>query len=109
MGSTIVFLFIMIPCSLLFTFLGIYAWNRREPMWFWSGTSVKSEEISDVPAYNRANGIMWIAFSGIFWLSVIMGFFSPKTAGLVMLAGIPAGGIMLVFAYSRIYEKYRRK
>ena len=49
----------MIPVSLLFTGIGIYAWKRKKPMWFWSGSTVKESEISDIAAYNKANGIMW--------------------------------------------------
>ena len=50
----------MIPCSALLTGIGIYAWNRKKPMWFWSGKTVKETEISDITAYNHANGIMWM-------------------------------------------------
>ena len=70
-----VFLGIIIPIAVLFTGLGIYAWKRTEPMWFWSGSSVSAEEISDVKAYNRANGIMWITFSMAFWIPIILSFF----------------------------------
>jgi len=53
----VIWLVITIPCSLLFTGIGIYAWRRRKPMWFWSGSSVREEEITNVKAYNRENGI----------------------------------------------------
>ena len=52
----IIWLTIMVPLSAFFTGLGIYAWRRKKPMWFWSGSTVSEEEISDIPAYNRANG-----------------------------------------------------
>ena len=74
MGSLIVWLVIMIPLSSLFTGLGIYAMKRKEPMWFWSGTSVSADEISDIKAYNKANGIMWIVFSTIFWIAALLSF-----------------------------------
>lgn len=38
-------------------------------MWFWSVSPVEETEIADIPAYNRANGIMWIVFSIPLWLS----------------------------------------
>ena len=44
--ENVIWLVITIPCSLLFTGIGIYAWRRRKPMWFWSGSSVKEEEIT---------------------------------------------------------------
>ena len=53
----IIWLIIMIPVSLLFTGISIYACRRKKPMWFWSGSTVKESEITDIAAYNRANGI----------------------------------------------------
>lgn len=63
MMNNVIWLIIMIPISLLFTGIGIYAWRRKKPMWFLSGSTVEESEIADIVAYNRANGIMWIAFS----------------------------------------------
>ena len=59
--ETFIFLLITIPVALAFTILGVYAWRRKKPTWFWSGSEVKEREISDVKAYNKANGIMWLA------------------------------------------------
>ena len=78
----VIWLVITIPCSLLFTGIGIYAWRRTKPMWFWSGSSVREEEISNVKAYNRENGIMWICYSAVFWISTIMGIRSVSIAGI---------------------------
>ena len=68
-----VFLIIMIPLASFFTGLGVFAWRRKKPMWFWSGSEVKEREIRDVAAYNRANGIMWLTFSGVFWIAAVLG------------------------------------
>ena len=59
--DNIIWFITTIPCSALITGFGIYAWNRKKPMWFWSGSSVKENEISDIRAYNHANGscIRW--------------------------------------------------
>ena len=46
----VIWLVITIPCSLLFTGIGIYAWRRTKPIWFWSGSSVREEEITNVKA-----------------------------------------------------------
>ncbi|WP_155829787.1 hypothetical protein [Butyrivibrio sp. AC2005] len=53
-------------------------------MWFWSGQTVEEDEIADVKAYNRANGIMWIAFSLLMWISTVLAFSSMKLAGIVI-------------------------
>lgn len=103
----IVWLVIMIPVSALFTGIGIYAWKRKKPMWFWSGSTVSEDEITDIPAYNRANGIMWICYSLVFWISTIMGLFELAAAGIVLIAGCLCGFPLLIIAYGRIYKKYK--
>ena len=103
----VIWLVVMIPLSIFFTGLGIFAWRRKKPMWFWSGSEVSEDEISDVPAYNRANGIMWLAFSGVFWVSAVLGIFKVSAAGVTVAVGCFAGIPVLVFVYSRIYAKYK--
>ncbi len=107
--GTIIWLLIMIPTSALFTGIGIFAWKRKKPMWFWAGSTVKESEIRDVPAYNRANGIMWLAYSGLMWLSTLLGIFHVAAAGIVMMTGCTVGSIALAVAYSRIYDYYKAK
>ena len=71
-------------------------------------TSVREEGISNVKAYNRENGIMWICYSAVFWISTIMGIRSVSTAGIVLAVGCLGGLPLLVIAYNRIYRKYKR-
>lgn len=108
MGTLIIWLVIMVPISALLTGLGIFAWRRQKPMWFWSGQIVGEDEISDVKAYNRANGIMWIVFSLFMWLCIFLAFSSMKTAGIVMLVGCILCVLVLPFVYGRIYKKYKK-
>lgn len=105
----VIWLVIMIPCSMLFTGIGIYAMKRKKPMWFWSGTTVREEEITDVAAYNRANGIMWIIFSLPFWISTLMGLWVTKWAGICLICGCAAGIPLLVVCYLKIYDRYRAR
>ena len=105
----IMWMLIMIPLSALFTGIGIFAWLRKEPMWFWAGSTVKESEIRDVRAYNRANGIMWLVYSVVFWASTILGMFHVGAAGIVLTIGCPAGIFALIIAYLRIYDYYKVK
>lgn len=107
MGN-IIWLIIMIPVSLLFTGIGIYALKSKKPMHFWSGSTVRASEITDVPAYNKANGIMWLAFSVIFWISTVLGYFNMPAGGILLIAGCLIGVPALPVAYGKIYKKYRR-
>ena len=105
--ANLVFLLIMIPLAAFFTGLGVYAMKRKKPMWFWSGSEVKAWQIRDIPAYNRANGWMWILFSLGFWAAALLSLFNVSAAGmlaaLTCLVGIP----ILVVVYRRIYKKYK--
>ena len=105
--ESLLFFLIMVPCAALFTGIGLFAWRRKKPMWFYAGSEVKPWQIRDIPAYNRANGIMWILFSLGFWAAAIAGFWSPSLGGILTAAtcflGIPA----LLFAYRQIYRKYK--
>ena len=109
MGRTIIWLIIMVPCSALLTGIGIYAIRRKKPMWFWSGSTVKEDEISDIPAYNRANGLMWIVFSLVFWAATVLGVANKAAGGIVMIAGCVVCVPLMPVVYSMIYKKYRKK
>ena len=98
----------MIPVSLLFTGIGIFAWQRKKPMWFWSGSTVKGSEISDVAAYNRANGIMWLVFSLIMWVSTVLGAMNMKAGGILLTAGYVIGVPLLPVVYGKIYQKFKK-
>ena len=98
---------IMIPVSAFFTGLGTFAWTNKKPMWFWSGSTVKESEISDIPAYNRANGIMWIVFSLGFWISAFIGIWNESLTGIMTATTCLVGIPMLIVVYKLIYKKYK--
>ncbi len=68
----------------------------KEPMRFWAGSTVPKERITDVKAYNHANGILWIAFSLSRWAAGLSGIWSMKLAVRIMTIADSAG-IAVVF------------
>lgn len=89
--------------------IGIYAMHRTEPMWFWAGSSVDARTLTDVRAYNRANGWMWIAYSVPFWLSAALGW-KWETLGGILLGLACTVGLALVFwCYRRILKRYSKQ
>ena len=103
----LIFPLIMIPCAAAFTILGVYAWKRKKPMWFWSGSEVKPWQLKDVAAYNRANGVMWLVFSLGFWVAALLGCFDVPAAGILVMVTCVLGIPGLIVAYKRIYSKYK--
>ena len=80
-------------------------WNLR--MWFWSGKTVKETEISDITAYNHANGIMWIVYSIIYWMAAFAGIWNSIAALDLIIVGCVIGIPVLVVVYNRIYARYK--
>lgn len=106
-SENIIFAAVCWLCSLIFWGIALWAFKRKDPMHFWSGSTVKPEEITDIPAYNRANGLMWTIYAISMVVTGILSLFSIKTgAVLLVIISIP-GTVVLIFAYYRIYKKYR--
>ena len=101
--SNLYFLIIMVPTSLLFTSIGIYAWRRKKPMWFWAGDTVSEDEITDVRAYNRANGIMWLCFSLPLWIGTIV-----VVCHNIILVDATVGLVLMMITYTFIRKKYKK-
>lgn len=95
-------------CALTFTGIGFFAYRRKEPMWFWSGSTVRREELTDVEAYNHANSIMWLVYSVPYWVSTILFIWYPEAAVTILVVAATIGLLPLIFAYHKIYEKYRK-
>ena len=105
--ENLIWYLVMIPCSALLTGIGIYAWNRKKPMWFWVGTEVKETELSDVTAYNHANGLMWGIYSLIFWAAALIGVKNGRVALVLIAAGCVIGIPLLAVVYKRICKRYK--
>ena len=96
-------------CALLFGLIALWAFKRRTPMHFWSGSTVKPDEITDIPAYNRANAKMWAVYAALTALSGVAALFNMQ-AGVVLLVIICVPGVAGLFViYNRIYKKYNKK
>ena len=107
--DNLIWLSIMIPTSLLFTCIGIYAWMRKKSMWFWAGDTVPEDEITDVCAYNRANGIMWLCFSLLLWIGTTIGICHSIILGSnIILADSTVGLVLMMITYTFIRKKYKK-
>lgn len=95
-------------CAGLFFGFGVYSSHRKEPMWFWSGGKVSPESVSDIPAYNQAQGVMWKVFSLPFWATGALAFLSPSAAAVLLTAVWILGFPLLILAHERIEKRYRK-
>jgi len=105
--SNIIFAFICWLCSLIFGAIAIWAFKRKDPMHFWSGSTVRPEEITNIPSYNHANGLMWSVYTACMVVTGIVSFFSISIGAILLIVVCVAGLIILVIAYTMIYNKYK--
>ncbi|WP_270568012.1 hypothetical protein [Clostridium beijerinckii] len=83
------------------------AFKRKDPMHFWSGSTVRPEEIADITSYNRANGLMWASYAFCMFMTGILSLFSTITGVILLIIICVPGIVVLAIAYNRIYNKYR--
>lgn len=99
---------INIGCALLFMGIGVFAFRLEKPMWFWAGSTVDPDTITDVKAYNKANGWMWMGYSLWYWLSALVHPFYPPAAIALLVLGSTLGIGLLLWIYHRIEKKYKK-
>jgi hypothetical protein len=105
--ANIIFATICWLCSLIFGVIAFWAFKRKDPMHFWSGSTVMPEETVDIHSYNRANGLMWAIYTACMVVTGILSLCNIIT-GAILLGIISVPGIgVLIIAYNRIYNKYR--
>ncbi|MDR2167589.1 MAG: hypothetical protein LBE35_07055 [Clostridiales bacterium] len=89
--------------------VALWAFRRKDPMHFWAGKEVKPEEITDIAAYNRENGIMWAIFTASFVVAAVLSLFSVAAGGILVGILSTAGLVILIIVYKKIYGKYEVK
>lgn len=97
---------IWIMVSLVFVAIGIYDLRAKEVVGFWSNGKKPTVEEKNLKAYNRAVGILWIAYAVIFLilgLPLLAGDNSPLV--VVTLLGTVAEIIALMAVYVLVIEK----
>ena len=105
--------FINLFCAGIFCAIGIWASSRKDPMHFYSGTTIDPRTISDIPAYNRECAKLWKDYSAPFFICAACAFASIwadmlMTISIVVLVLASTVGIgWLIWKYSKILRTYQ--
>lgn len=105
--SFIVFMICISPIIIL----GVVQYRSKEPVGFWSGKKPpQKDEITDVRAYNRKHGLMWIIYGLGFLGCFVCGIpFGELVAAYLCMIEV-FGGILVMIAYhNRLNRMYFRK
>ncbi len=101
---------IWILISIMFLGFGISAFYADKPVGFWA--NAKTPEIEDIPAYNKAVGILWCAFAIVFLLLGFPFLVAEQNSPLffISVVGVMVEIIAVAIVYSLgIEAKYRKK
>ena len=104
--DNIMYLIVMWAAPVIFIIIGIYAMNRKKPMWLGAGSPISESNINDVKAYNRAIGKMWCVFSIPLFVGGIVEFILPIYSILILALTCTVGIGLIVLYYHKIEEKY---
>ncbi len=92
----------------IFVLIGIYAYQRKSPMYFYAESKIYTSEITDVKAYNRANGIMWITYGALYFIPILVHILVPDKNDTVLSVSVVICFLGLL-AVLWIYQKNRRQ
>ena len=99
-------------CALIMIGIGIAQWKSQKPAGFYTGVEPpKAEKLTDVKAWNRKHGLMWIGYGVILFLSGLAGTWLKDAvlALIPMLGGalLPLG--FMVYYHERLTRIYTAK
>lgn len=92
--------------------IGIVQFRSKKPVTFYSGEKALDEkELTDVRAWNRSHGIMWMSYSAVILLTAVIGFTAKNN--IVMLLCALGGPVLpfplMVVCHHKFEKKYKRK
>ena len=92
--------------------IGVYADRKKGPMNFWAGEQIAPESVTDIPAYNRQNAVMWKWYSLSYFLTGLCALLSIWSRGWnyiclgTLVLGCCGGMIAVICRYRNIRRKY---
>ncbi len=93
-AETIMTLIIMSGVALVMVGLGVSQYRKKEePVGFYNTADPpKKEEISDIIAWNKKHGMLWIAYGIIIELGYWLGYFAPNEVLEIIFS---IGGVLI--------------
>lgn len=107
-GGSYITLGVSAAIAVLMCIIGIAQWRNPHPVTFYTGEEPpKDEEITDIRAYNREHGMMWIAYG----LLIVLGWFiAYKTRFMIIwMAMLIAPCFGMLMYHSHLDTKYRKR
>ncbi|MCI8409202.1 MAG: hypothetical protein HFJ09_08050 [Lachnospiraceae bacterium] len=112
MGATSIISFVIyMIVAIIMIGIGISQLRSHEPVGFYSGEQPPSRyELSDVHAWNKKHGIMWLVYGFIIMISWGIGVIIGDNIWCVipMCGGVLIPIIIMIWYHNRLIKRYKR-
>lgn len=109
----IIVIFIDFICAAGLALYAYICFVSKDPVSFWTGSTIRVDEITDVALYNFANGILWSIYSMLFVAAALLSIVNDFAGFVMMLINCTLGLAYLVIGYhiikKRFFVIYRNK
>ena len=105
-AENIIAIVILIICMLPLIVLGLFQMKSKEPVGFWTGVTPPSrDKVSDVTAYNKKHGMMWIIYGAGIIPAFCIGMVFGGVVATCALGVEIIGGIVVMICYHNYLER----
>lgn len=111
-AETVILLIIYILVALIMLTIGISQLKSKKPVGFYTGEKPpKPEDLTDVQAWNKKHGTMWVIYGIIIVLSALAGipFLDSLWSMISMTGGVVVPLIFMVWYHHRLIRQYLKK
>ncbi len=111
-GADFVGMFFIMLTAVLMIIIGIVQYRSKEPVGFYSGEEPpKREELTDVDAWNKKHGKMWIVYGILIILSYIISIPFKDSAWCVVpiCGGMLVPVIFMIWYHHKLVREYKIK
>ena len=110
-AETVIFSVILLISAAPIIVIGIVQYRSKDPVGFWSGKKPpKREQITDVQAYNRKHGLMWIVYGVGLLLCFVCGLpFGGLITGYLCMIEVIGGRLGMIAYHEKLDRMYCKR
>ena len=105
-AENIILLVILLICAIPLITIGISQTKSKEPVGFWTGVKPPTrDKVSDINAYNKKHGMMWIIYGAGIIAAFFLGMFLGEIVAICALGVEIMGGLIVIICYHNYLNK----
>jgi hypothetical protein len=85
--------------------------RSKTPVGFYTGEkALKEEDVTDMSAWNKKHGAMWMVYGAVILLSWVVGFLVEDSfwQGFSLIAGVCLPLVFMILYHSALVKRYKK-